>query len=105
MPRRATDLFDQIVGFQPLLAAARRAALGKRRKSGCAVFLAGLEREVLRLDCESAWTSDPSISNEIKSLGLRSAPKPRADLQRKPFQSVPRAIDEHMFPPMNGKRR
>ena len=42
MPRRADDLFPRIASFQALLAAAGRAARGKRRKPGAAAFLAGL---------------------------------------------------------------
>jgi retron-type reverse transcriptase len=52
MPRRADDLFPRIASFQALLAAAGRAARGKRRKPGAAAFLAGLETELLRLERE-----------------------------------------------------
>lgn len=50
MPRRASDLFDRIAAFQPLCEAAQRAARGKRGKPGVAAFLAGLERNVLRIE-------------------------------------------------------
>ena len=48
----ADNLFDGIANFAALRAAARRAALGKRKKPGCAAFLAGLETEILRLEYE-----------------------------------------------------
>lgn len=50
VPRRERGLFGHIASFQALLAAARRAALGKRRKPGAAAFLADLESECLRLE-------------------------------------------------------
>lgn len=50
MPRRERGLFEQIANFQALIAAARRAALGKRRKPGAAAFLADMETECLRLE-------------------------------------------------------
>lgn len=50
MPRRNKDLFGGIAGFSALLAAAERAAQGKRRKPGVAAFLARLEPELLRLE-------------------------------------------------------
>ena len=46
------DLFDDIASFPALLAAAQRAAKGKRRKSGVAAYLANLETETLRLERE-----------------------------------------------------
>lgn len=49
-PNRHDDLFGAIANFPALLAAARRAALGKRRKPGPAGFLANLEGELLRLE-------------------------------------------------------
>jgi hypothetical protein len=52
MTAPAEDLFDGIANFSALLAAARRASLGKRRKGGPAAFLAGLETEILRLEDE-----------------------------------------------------
>ena len=45
MPRPHRDLFDRIASFAALLAAARRAMKGKRRKAGAAAFFANLERE------------------------------------------------------------
>ncbi len=50
MPRRERDLFRQIARFGALILAARRAALGKRKKPGAAAFLADLETECLRLE-------------------------------------------------------
>ena len=52
MPRKARDLYDAIVSFPALHAAALRAAAGKRAKPGVAAFLANLEKEVLRLERE-----------------------------------------------------
>lgn len=52
MATPADGLFDDIASFPALLSAARRASLGKRRKGGCAAFLAGLETEILRLEHE-----------------------------------------------------
>ena len=54
MPKKQRDLFDGIACFSGLLAAALRAANGKRGKPGVAAFLAGLETEVLRLERELA---------------------------------------------------
>ena len=51
-PPRADDLIGSIAGFQALLAAAKRAVLGKRRKPGAAAFMANLEKELLRLESE-----------------------------------------------------
>lgn len=50
MPRRADNLFGGIAAFGTLLAAARRAIRGKRRKPGAAAFMANLETEVLALE-------------------------------------------------------
>jgi len=50
VPRRERNLFDRIANFQALTEAARRAALGKRKKPGAAAFLADLETECLRLE-------------------------------------------------------
>lgn len=52
MPRRHDDLFGNIASFSALLAAARRAVKGKRRKAGASSFIANLEREILRLERE-----------------------------------------------------
>jgi hypothetical protein len=52
MPKRHDHLFDRIANFQALHAAARRAARGKRKKSGAAGFFANLERELLTLERE-----------------------------------------------------
>ena len=50
MPARKRNLFDGIASFPALLAASRRAAKGKRAKPGAAAFLAGQEKEILRLE-------------------------------------------------------
>lgn len=52
MAKRHTDLFARIATFPALRAAARKAVLGKRKKAGAAAFMAGFEREVLRLERE-----------------------------------------------------
>ena len=49
---KACDLFDAIVSFPALSAAARRAAVGKHTKPGASAFLANREKEVLRLERE-----------------------------------------------------
>ena len=49
MPRQHLNLFEQIASFPALHAAALRAVRGKRSKPGAAAFMAGLERQVLRL--------------------------------------------------------
>jgi RNA-directed DNA polymerase len=50
MAQRNRDLFPQIASFAVLIAAARRAAIGKRKKPGAAAFLADLEKECLTLE-------------------------------------------------------
>jgi len=60
--RRAGDLFERAVTFEALLAAARRAARGKRRKRPVARFLLDLEPEVLALRAElraGTWRPSP----------------------------------------------
>ena len=52
MPRRERGLFDGIASFPALVAAAMKAAKGKRTKPGVAAFLANLETEALRLERE-----------------------------------------------------
>lgn len=47
-----TTLFPPIVDFQVLRLAARRAIRGKRDKPMPAAFMAGLERELLKLERE-----------------------------------------------------
>ena len=73
--RRKTDgLFSGIASFAALEAAAQRAARGKRRKPGVAAFLARLEREVLRLECElieGAWRPGRYVEIAVRD------PKPR----------------------------
>jgi len=58
MPQRHRDLFGEIASFPALLAAARRAAAGKRATRSAAAFLANLETEVLLLErapCDGSW--------------------------------------------------
>lgn len=50
MASRHNGLFDRIVAFPALIAAARRAACGKRRSPGGAAFLANLETRCLTLE-------------------------------------------------------
>lgn len=60
MARKQTHLFEQIASFDGLHSAAMRAVRGKRAKPGAAAFLAGLERQLLRLrDQLSAQTWRP----------------------------------------------
>jgi len=73
-PPRADDLFEGIVSFQALLAASRRALLGKRRKPGAAAFMARLEPNLLRLERElrsGTWRPGRYVQFEVR------APKPR----------------------------
>ena len=74
MPHRHPDLFGGIANFQALCEAAQRAARGKRAKAGCAMFLNGLERHVLRLERElldGSWRPGAYTIIEVKD------PKPR----------------------------
>ena len=50
MPKPERDLFGGIASFPALIAAATKAAKGKRAKPGVAAFLANLETEALRLE-------------------------------------------------------
>ena len=52
MPAKSRSLFEDIVAFPALIAAAYRAAQGKRYTPGVAAFLANQEPEVLRLERE-----------------------------------------------------
>ena len=68
MPRRHSGLFGSIAGFSALVAAARRAVRGKRRKPVAAAFMAGLEREVLRLErelCRGTWRPGRYVEIEV----------------------------------------
>ena len=72
MPRRTFNLFDRIAAFQPLCEAAQRAARGKRGKPGVAAFLAGLERNVLRLEealQAGTWRPGAYTVMEVKDAG------------------------------------
>lgn len=74
MPRRHDHLFDEIASFPALLAAARRAVKGKRRKPGAAAFMAELETEVLRLERElraGRWRPGGYVTIPVRD------PKPR----------------------------
>ncbi len=74
MAHRHDSLFDGIVNFRALCEAAHRAALGKRRKPGVAAFLAGLERNVLRLERtlqDGTWRPGGYTVIEVRD------PKPR----------------------------
>lgn len=50
MPPRHDHLIEQVATFPALVAAAKRAASGKRRTAGAAAFLANLETNCLRLE-------------------------------------------------------
>lgn len=74
MPRRHDDLFGQIASFPALVKAARRAARGKRSNRTTARFLAGLERNALRLERElqdRRWHPGPYTVMQVRD------PKPR----------------------------
>src|SRR5512132_1780977 len=51
-PKQHDALFAEIASFPALHAAAKRAIKGKRRKPTPAAFIAGLERELLKLERE-----------------------------------------------------
>jgi len=73
-PPGIDDLFGRIASFQALLAAAKRAVLGKRRKPGAAAFMANLEKELLRLESElrtGTYRPGRYVTIEIRD------PKPR----------------------------
>ena len=73
--RRADGLFDQVATFGALCAASSRAALGKRRGSGPAAFLANLETEILALECElraGTWRPGGYVSFEIRDPKRRT---------------------------------
>jgi RNA-directed DNA polymerase len=78
--RRVGNLWDRIVSFPNLMAAARRAAKGKRTTRGAARFLDRLESEVLRLERElndGTWQPGVAHSFEIhdpKTRTITAAP-------------------------------
>ena len=74
MPRRHDGLIDEIANFAALRAAALRAARGKRRNASAARFMAGLERNILRLEHvlkQRRWRPGPYRVMHIRD------PKPR----------------------------
>jgi hypothetical protein len=75
MPRKRHDgLFSRIASFRALRLAARRAIRGKRGKPMPAAFMAGLERELLKLERELlSGTYKPGGYVEIRI----EDPKPR----------------------------
>jgi len=65
--RRTGHLFERVADFHALVAAARRAARGKRDKPRVAAFLMDLEPEVLRLQRElldGTWRPGPGRTDE-----------------------------------------
>jgi RNA-directed DNA polymerase len=73
-PKRHDGLFPEITSFPALHAAAKRAIRGKRGKPMPAAFMAGLERELLKLERElRAQTYRPGGSIAIRV----EDPKPR----------------------------
>lgn len=65
---QAETLFDSFANFTALRAAARTAALGKRRKPGTAAFLAHLEPELLAIERalrDGAWRPGGYTSFEV----------------------------------------
>lgn len=74
MPKRHDSLFDRIANFNALVAAARRAIKGKRRKPSAAAFMANLETEALQLERElrgGDWRPGGYVAFRIED------PKPR----------------------------
>jgi putative intracellular protease/amidase len=60
--RRIGHLFERVVEFEALRAAAGRAARGKRHRPEVAAFLVEQERELLRLEaelCAGVWAPRP----------------------------------------------
>ncbi|MSP50173.1 MAG: RNA-dependent DNA polymerase [Alphaproteobacteria bacterium] len=74
MPARHEGLFPEIAGFQPLIAAARRAVKGKRRSPSAAAFMANLETRVLTL--ERALTAHRWSPGRYTVMRIED-PKPR----------------------------
>jgi retron-type reverse transcriptase len=73
-PKRHDDLFTAIASFPALCAAAKRAIRGKRSKPMPAAFLAGLEREILKL--EHALLTETYQPGRYVEIRLED-PKPR----------------------------
>jgi retron-type reverse transcriptase len=74
MPPRHDDLIERIASFPALVAAAKRAARGKRRAAGAAAFLASLETNCLRLERDlrsGRWRPGRYTVRQIRD------PKPR----------------------------
>ena len=53
MPKRYNHLFEAIASFPALHAAAHKAVVGKRKKSGAAAFLRGWSRNCFALSASS----------------------------------------------------
>ncbi len=74
MPRKHDQLFDRIATFAALHAATRVAIQGKRCKPGAAVFMANLEKELVRLErklYEGRWRPGRYVEIAVHD------PKPR----------------------------
>jgi RNA-directed DNA polymerase len=68
------DLFERVARFDALVAAARRAVAGKRKKPAAAAFMANLETECLRLERElqrDSWRPGGYVTIRVTD------PKPR----------------------------
>jgi len=68
MPAKHDGLFPRIANFQALLAAAKRAIRGKRKKPGGAAFMANLETELLRLErqlCDGSYKPGRYVKIEL----------------------------------------
>ena len=72
--KRTGDLWAEVVSFQNLLAAAKAAAAGKRRRPDVARFLLDLENEMVRLQKE--LMEDSYRPGDYRSFEIRE-PKPR----------------------------
>ncbi len=73
--KRAGNLWPSVVAFESLLAAARRAAKGKRGVAAVARFLADVEPEVLALQRElrtGTWRPGPASSFLIRDPKVRT---------------------------------
>jgi hypothetical protein len=73
LPKHHNELFGRIAGFQPLLAATRKAIRGKRKKGVPTAFMDNLEREVLRLERQltTRWPPKKRRGRERRHLPRR----------------------------------